>query len=621
MTGALWFLLWRSLRGRLVRKVRRLREPRYLIGFLVGAGWLGFWFSHAFSGGDLPLRLGLPEQVLRELAGPLADGVQLAVCTLIALLLAIWWALPFGKHAIELSEAELHLLLPAPLPRRRLIQYAMLRSQPAVAFGAAIITVVAGVREPLAVARTFAATWLVLSLWDLHGKARSLWLAQLDQLPARAAWRRRLTLWAVVAGVTLLLTLAVAQVAAAALADPSWSTQRLDGETLARLLGRHVATARRGLLGWLLTPLLWLTGPWFAHARPGAGALVGAAVWVPPSLLLLLHHEWVVRSQARFEEAALASARRRSRAADPAARYWRGSARRRRAHPFRLPPGAGAEVAIVWKNLLQVHRWPLAWSGAAIAGVATAALLACAVGLAPPWTARVLLITGAAMLALPPLLTPRSVRCDLRADLLKVEVVRTWPLPAWRFFLAQAASPALLASLQSLAGALLIVAVVGADAVGVLPGGALPAPPAAGIGGTTPLFAAVALTAAALPWSAALALLGSLLENLAALLFPSWVELGLQRKQAAARTGQNMLVFLALSLLMAAALAPAAAVVAAWLAIRLWLWQLPLRAWELVLLAWVALVPVLAVLAALVSFGARAWERLDPSAEILGGRP
>ena len=39
MIGVLVRLQWMQLKGRVVRSIRLLRQPKYLVGFIVGAGW------------------------------------------------------------------------------------------------------------------------------------------------------------------------------------------------------------------------------------------------------------------------------------------------------------------------------------------------------------------------------------------------------------------------------------------------------------------------------------------------------------------------------------------------------------------------------------------------------
>ncbi len=620
MSGALLFLLWRSARGRVLRALRRLREPRYLVGFIVGGGWVVFWMSRfAFRGdGDFDVQMGLPPEALDAMAGALGSAVQLAACAIILIGLGIWWFVPFGKHALELSEAELHLLLPAPLPRRQIFEYAILRSQGGVLVGVAIVTFFSGARGPLEILGRFAAFWVFFTIWDLHAKGRALWLAGLDELPGASAWRRRALVWGSILLSWALLAIGIAQVLNAVLLElPAiqndvefWLRDALPG---------HVEAARAGVLGWLLTPLLWLTAPVFVGIGGDTGLVNVAVAWLVPILFLVLHNEWVVRSQGRFEEAALDRARRKSRKADPAARFWRSSRRNRARSPFALGPTGSPAVAVLWKNLILSQRLPLRTLLGAGAALVALGLLAVTTVL-PAWSYGALQIVGGAALLIPPLLSGRSMRNDLRTDLLKIETIRPWPLAGSRLMAAEIAAPVLLVMLQVLLGAGLVIGLDLVDTLGLAPyeltvkqrlGEFFSAPPAMIVPLAVLAYLPVALVVAAL---------SSCLENVAALMFPSWVHLGLNKKQAAAKFGQNLIIFFALSIAMLFGLAPGFLAVGAAVAIQTLLWGLSVTAWELPLLGVIGAAPVGAVVVALIGAGGRLWERLDPSEELLAGR-
>ncbi|HJO05705.1 MAG TPA: hypothetical protein QGG47_17190 [Acidobacteriota bacterium] len=365
MTQALLFLLVRSVRGRLVQALRRLREPRYLVGFLIGTGWAASWLSGVFGrspvgfdfSGDV--QFGMPVEALDSLAGPFGRALQLGLALLLAAGVTLWWLLPFGGNALQFTESELHLLLPAPVKRRRLIQYGILRSQPGVLLGVAIITFFWRPRGIGSAVATFVAIWIFMSIWDLHSKGRGLWLAQLAEMPSAAAWRRRLLLALVLLGWWFLLITGLNAVFVEAIAGSA--APPLQGDSLDRLVeiaSRHAHSAWSGTLGWALALFLWLIAPAFVGLRASTPAEFLAA-WAIPSLLLWIHNEWVVRGQGRFEEAALEHARHRNRQADPASRLWRQSQRRRRWLPFPLAPRGTPEMAIVWKNVILVQRLPL----------------------------------------------------------------------------------------------------------------------------------------------------------------------------------------------------------------------------------------------------------------------
>ncbi len=638
MTRALLFLLVRSARGRIVQALRCLREPRYLLGFLIGAGWVAFWLSGVFGRSPVGLdfsgdvQFGLPAEALESLAGPLGRALQLSIALLLAGGLTLWWLVPFGRNALQFSESELHLLLPAPVPRRRLIQYGVLRSQPGVLFGVAIVTFVSRPRGIGTALATFAAVWILMSIWDLHSKGRGLWLARLAEMPRGAAWRGRILLWATLLVWWVLVIAGLNAVFLEVLAAPATPTAlSRDGlNVLVEIASVHADNAWGGPLGWALTPFLLFIAPVFA----GIGAtspIQLLAAWAIPLLLLLAHNEWVVRGQARFEEAALEHARQRGRDADPSARLWRRSQRRRQWRPFPLTPRSRPEMAIVWKNVMLVQRLPFKTLFAA--GIALIALLIVTVptGFLPARWVGVLQIGGAALMIFPPLFSARTLRNDLRTDLLKLEMIRPWPLPGARMFLAQVAVPFILIAMRVGFGALLLVSVDTAIELGLInfANGAGPAESsglweaaaktdlAAGLG-VSPMLLTPLVVLGVLPLSLTVALLSIGLENLAALTFPGWVPLGL-KKQAASQFGHNLLVFMGLSIALFFGLAPGVLVIGATLATQIWLWEIPLSAWELPVLGIAGAAPILAVVVAIAGVGGSLWDRLDPSEEILAG--
>ncbi len=648
MTRALAFLLVRSVRGRLVQALRRLRQPRYLIGFLIGGGWAAFWISSLFGGSLVgfdffgEVQFGPPPEVFEALAGPLGQAVQLGIALLLAAGITVWWLLPFGKSALEFSESELHLLLPAPVPRRRLIQYGILRSQPGVLLGVSIVTFFSRPRGLAPALGMFAGVWIFMTIWDLHSKGRGLWLARLSELPPAAAWRRRLLLWAallilwvsVIAGLNAVAIDVLSPPPGGSIDPPQDFAAAVDDDfrdRLVELVSLHATRAWTGLLGWALTPFLLLIVPVFAGFGSSSVAQLAAA-WVVPLLLLVAHNEWVVRGQTTFEEAALAHARQRSREADPSASLWRSSQLRRRWRPFKLASRGSPERAIVWKNLMLAQRLPFKFLVAA--GALVIALLIATVpsGILPARWAGVLQIGGAALMLFPPLFSTRSLRNDLRSDLLKLEMIRPWPLRGARMFLAQVTAPFVLVALRVAFGGLLLIGVDSALELGLIDFSASrelaealeisnlrgKAELASSLG-VSPLLLTPLAVLGVLPLSLAVALLSLGLENLAALTFPGWVPLGRNKKQAASQLGHNLLLFMALSIALFFGLLPGVLVVGGTLLAQLWFWEIPLSAWEFPLLGIAGAAPVVAVVVALAGVGGSLWDRLDPSEEILAG--
>ena len=139
MLSASLYIIVCSARNRLRARLRRLKEPRYLIGAIAGAAYIYVSFFARFraSGASAARRNGrppLPASMAALLAsGPALGGLALMVVT------AVSWIMPFNSGLLDFSEAEMQFLFPAPVPRRQLLIHRMLRSQLGMLFGAAVI--------------------------------------------------------------------------------------------------------------------------------------------------------------------------------------------------------------------------------------------------------------------------------------------------------------------------------------------------------------------------------------------------------------------------------------------------------------------------------------------------
>lgn len=637
MVRALTFVLVRSLRGRIVQMARRLKNPRYLFGFLIGAGWITFWVGRVFLGNDwsnFNVQFGPSSEMLEAVAGPIGQALQVILATLLAIGGILWWAVPFGRNSLEFTEPELHLLLPSPVSRRALIQYGVVKSQPGVLVGVVITSFFMGPGTFWGTAGMLLALWLFFTLWDLHAKGRGLWYARLDEFSPGQAWRRQIALWLVLLVALFTLAVLAFQLGLEVLAGPLPAFGDDSDDTGAAILEfaeRFGALAWNSALAWVLTPLLWLLHPFFQSMSRGLGIAWGATLLFP-LVVLLAHNEWVVRSQVRFEETALAQAKKRHRDKKSGDNFWKRTRARRKWTPFHLSPSGRPEVAILWKNLILAQRLPLKVVLGVPAAVLVVVLAMIAGGLIPAWAAVILQGITVVLMIVGPLLSARGSRNDFRADLLRLEIVRTMPITGVRMFLAEVSAPALMALLPALFG---VLAFIGIDALRELgiagdatsDAGARAAELAVMVKQRVAdqlqahrLTLAPLAMAGYLPLALVVAMLTASLENVAALAFPSWVQLGTTKKQAASQIGQHMLVFMALSIVMFAGLLPGVLTVAAVVAVQMFIWGVPISAWELPLLGLAGALPIGAVVVALCVFGGHLWDRLDPSAELLAGR-
>ena len=86
----------------------------------------------------------------------------------------------------------------------------------------------------------------------------------------------------------------------------------------------------------------------------------------------------------------------------------------------------------------------------------------------PTWLIGILVVGALMVLVMTPLTAGHQWRNDLRTDLLRAELIRTWPVAGWRLFGAEVAGPAIIASLYAtLATGVLLVAGVATRHLGV----------------------------------------------------------------------------------------------------------------------------------------------------------
>lgn len=622
MNSALVFLLVRSARGRVVRALRLLRQPKYIIGALGFIAWLalstmGLWLDW-LRGEDVSIRFGAVG-ALGQLAPEMMAAVQLLTALVLTLVFTIWWILPWGGSSLDLEEEELHILTPAPVKRRDLIQYAVLRSQAGVLFGSLMMTVFLAGGGLARRALWFAGIWLMLTNWDLHSKGRALWNAKQAELPPPRAVLRRSTLVGTIVVFWLVLAVVINGLVGDVLAwrpPPDVEIEQVAEAALAEL----GPLLRQSPLPWLLLPLVWVTEPLFLTPESPLTAILPA--YLPPALLLVAQNEWVVRSQTRFEETALAHVRKKARQADATSRYWKTSLLLRRTAPFPLAPAGGPEMAIWWKNLLQIHRWPLAWS------LALGALACLTVGVVPPlvgapgWVYGLFFGVAIFLLLMSPAIFGQTLRNDLRMDLPKFEVVRAWPIRGWRLVAAQIAGPATLAMLGALLGAGLLLAVDLGTTLGNVRLGenddVLVMAWLAELLNVPHVFALPLVFLGLMPVLTVVAILSASIANMAALVFPGWIQLGPQAgNQGAAHFGQNIVLFFGLGLALLVATLPAVLLVGVVLLVQILILGIPLSGWELPALGVVATTPMAVAAALIIRAGGGLWDRLDPSREIL----
>ena len=497
------YLVWRSASNRVARQLRHLRSPRYLAALLLGSAYI--WFMVM---GQRPAS-----------AGAAVDPQILELIGAVALLGAVAWGWIFGveRRVLAFSPAEVTFLFSGPVSRRGLIQFKLLRNQLLILFNALLWTLI------LSQERLGLSSWLrVLSIWvmlttlSFHRLGASFVRTSLSEHGKLGLRHRTVSL--VVLGAML-----IAFVWSVLDALPEMAAAR--EQNLRSFLSALSQVAQRPVPSALTYPFRVMVRPLTAHTPGDWLAAMGPAL-----ALLILHYIWVVRSDTAFEEAAAEASLRRAqalsggrRASDPPAR------RQSRVTPsfIRLSPTGWPAGAIFWKNLVAGTRTKRVRNSALILGAAgiivgvlsfdpNGTLAEIAGWLAVFW-GGVMVVTG-----------PQYVRNDLRGDLLKLDLLRSYPLRGAEVVLAEAGASTLMLTAIQLALLLIgYLAFLGNNSM----------EPDSQVRSLLLLGAIVLLPA--------VNLLGMLIQNGAALLYPAWVRLGSGRSAGVEALGQNLLMTIA----------------------------------------------------------------------------
>lgn len=571
MIGVFAYLARRTAYNRVSRQLRQLRSPRYLAALVFGLAYL--WVV-AVEQRPQPAPAAVVGARWVELLG--AFGVVGAV---------LWgWIFGVERRVLSFTPAEVTFLFSGPVPRRGLVQYKLLRNQLLILFNSLLWTLI------LARERFGASPWLrALSIWVLlttisfHRLGASFVRTSLLEHGRIALRHRVVSLVALGAGVIAIVW--SVQDALPALAS-GWAA----GPTT--FLDELAEAAAEPLPRLVLAPFRALIRPLAAHSFAEWARAMGPAL-----VLLALHYIWVIRADTAFEEAAAETSLLRARqvSARGGATGLPNLAHRRLPPFFRLEPLGWRGGALLWKNLLAVVRTRRARNMALAFGVgAVAAAVLSFQGdgtvaeiagwLATTWAALSLVIG------------PQWVRNDLRSDLLKLDLLRSYPLPGRSVVAAETASSTVVLTCMQVG--LLSIAYIAFLGVPDL---------------DPPLDLRTAVLAAALVCLPGINFLGMLIHNGTALLFPAWVHLGSNRPGGVEALGQNMLMIVAYAALLAIALVTPAAI-AAGLGILL---EGSLGWWAAAPASLVLLVGIAAESVVLVRRLGRVFERMEPVAGIM----
>lgn len=566
MIAAAAYLLQRSAANRVRHMARKVRSPRYLIALLIGIGYLGLIF------------FGQRQQT----AGPaVMPVIQVTGTTLVLFLVAKWWLFGTDRTALAFSPAEIQFFFPAPVSRKELLGFKLLRAQLPILVNVAIWIVILhrGRDSPLPAIVYAISLWSIFMVIMLHRLGVALTRDAVTD-HGTAGVRRH---WATLS-IGLLLALIVLYAGAAVLelraADP-------EGNLLTHLTQVLNRDPLRTLLAPFHLPFSLIDSP-------------DLTVWAGRFLLLLgligLHLVWVFRADRAFEEAAIAASVKRAELLDRWRRQGVGGAPVEGAHRRSIPlrPRGHPIGAIVWKNLTRLLRtsssFALILMLTLVVGVTIFALTR---GGEYPEVMDMVSSLSIAWILVLSLFGPQWIRIDLRSDMQHLDQLRTWPLAGGAIVAGEVLSSGI---------ALLVMQLM----LGVLGVAALSQHNVSGL----PLNQVLVLTPAVLLLLTGVNLLSLGFQNAAAILYPAWVRTEL-RPGGIEAMGQHLLTAGAsLLLLLIALVGPGGlAAVTGYL-----LWP-RIGTWNLLPAMGLGLVAILLEVALLLDWLGTRLEQFDPTRE------
>jgi ABC-2 type transport system permease protein len=433
--NALGYLVTRSFVNGVLFRLRRLRQPRYLLGAILGGAYFYFYFGKILGGAGSPFGP-------KATSGP-AFSVELGAAILFTVTIVLSWILPASRAAIGFTEAEIAFLFPAPIRRRTLVIMRLLKSQFALLFFSAFMMLLTGrFRLGAEAWLRVGGWWVILNTLNMHRIGASFALQRLRER-GMADWKRRVAL------VLAVVALGVGvEFARRGLPPPPGLGMVRGGP--AAIMGYVTQVLHAGPLPYVLAPFKLVVQPNFSH-----DAATFFRVLLPALGIMALHFVWVVRADVSFEDASIEAAKKR--AAFLAAR-GRGETGMRKGSGkagfplFRLRPTGFAPVAFLWKSLLKsggrrtISRWAFFFATLA----AGAWLLGQAGELSPSLiTVAIVIGIGCYMtLIISFIMIGQHAAAQLRQGIAAMDLLKTYPIPGWQIALGELIGPVSLGTLM-----------------------------------------------------------------------------------------------------------------------------------------------------------------------------
>lgn len=530
MTSAFLFYFACSFKNRVGSRLRRLRRPKYLISALAGSVYVYFIFLHQLIWGS-----GARVQPAFSRQGnvDLLSLMEIGFALLLLGLVLMPWILPSKGVGITFTEAEIQFLFPAPLSRRSLIHFRLMKGQLGILFAVLVSFLVSG-RDGAVSNSVYLVLnlWLVFSFLALYRIGTSMAQSSLTEHGMSGLKRQ---LWVLI---LVLLTVGSVGVWLKWFIPATPEIKNLSPGGILRWISQ---VAESGPAFYFLLPFRALVRPALAH-----DAAFFLLHLLPASLILGFSYAWVIRSDVAFEEASLERSEKAARMLDS---LRGGTLQPANARPgkikrpwFHLGPNAPPFLAIFWKNLISAGRFDprfLIYS-VLIVFAGNVALVLSAGSSKRALVVSIMAGIAGGLAAVFPIVGPLTVRDDLRKDLLRVDLIKTYPIPGWVVVLGEVLAPAAILALKQW-GLLLLAAIF-------LPSAKIP----------WSLSQHVVLMVGAAILFPCLSLMGILVQNAAALIMPGWVQLGKEHQQGIEAMGQRIITTIATLLILLFAVIPAA---------------------------------------------------------------
>lgn len=512
--SALAFMYSRTTYNRLRSQVAKVRNPRYLAAVVMGGLYI-YWILFSNTRQD-----GSPFGRMLNL-----DAILPVLSALVLVYTARWWVFGADRSTLAFAPAEIQFLFPAPVSRQSLIHAKLVRTQFAILLNTLIFTILfrggGGSGEGW---RRGIALWIGFSVVALHRLGASLVRANAIE-HTRTGWKRSMTpiiIFAALLGAVAWGLVSELAVIRAAMQDGFGAF----GSAIVHALQQTVPAAA-------LWPVRAVLAPIFA---PDAAAWLAALPFA--IAILLVNYFWVLRLDSSFEEAAIEATQYRAERIQRFRSTQGANSRSKKGKVARILPLAlhgMPAMAVAWKNMAAAIRGG-AWRTQLISFTVGLLVMAVVIRTTSKDAADIfvgLTVGWGGMLVF---VGPTWMRFDLRLDLPRLEILKTWPLRGRQIVAAEIAAVTALHTITILTLMSVPIALVISDPE-------LISAPASGM----PMFLAVAI---AIPVVNALMFT---VQNGMVLLFPAWVKLGVEAR-GFETMGQNLLTIIATLLVAAVAM-------------------------------------------------------------------